>query len=130
MRPFILSLWIMTIVAFILVLIQNQALLISEQTLHINLVLHQFSLPAVPNGLIILFFFIIGALLSYATVTVSRFRARRALKKCRALADGYIDKIGELKTQIDQLKDRCGRQNAGFKPSTVDKLYNNGLPSA
>ena len=130
MKPFILSLWIMTIVVFILVLVQNQALLISEQTLHINLVLHQFSLPAVPNGIIILFFFIIGALLSYVTATISRFRARKALKKCRALTDGYLDKIGELKNQIDQLKDRCGKQNAGFKPSAIDKLYENGLPSA
>ena len=122
--------WIMTIVVFSLVFTQNQALLTSEQSLHINLVLYQFTIPAVHNGFVILFFFGVGALLSYATATVSRFRAWKALKKCRASADGYLDRIGELKNQIDQLKNRCGKQNAGFKPSAIDKLYDSGLPSA
>lgn len=130
MKKLILFLWVFTLMITGLVFIQNQTLFITEQSISINLVLHQFSFPAVQNGLIILLFFFIGVLLSFATVTVSRFRARNALKKCRTLGDGYVDRIGELKVQIEQLKNRCDLKDAGFRSSAIGTASGGGLPSA
>jgi hypothetical protein len=101
-----------------LLFIQNESLSLTEQTLSLNLFLFEISLPPIPNGAILVLFFFSGILLSAASSLVGRFKTRKALKRCNATGDGYIDKIGALKTQLDQMNSRHTPKTA-FKPSDM-----------
>jgi len=122
MKKLTLILWIAAISAIGLIFIQNQALYLTEQRLSLNFLLYDISFPPLHNGTIILIFFFSGALLSYATRFLGPFKARHALKKCKATGEGYIDKIGELKSQIDQIKSRGTPQGVGLKSSGLNTL--------
>ena len=122
MKKLALFLWIAAFSVIGLIFIQNQALYFTEQRLSINLLLYDISLPPLHNGTIILIFFFSDALLSYASRFSGPFKARHALKKCKATGEGYIDKIGELKSQIDQMKSRGTPQGVDRKSSALDTL--------
>ena len=122
MKKLALFLWAAAILIIGLIFIQNQALYLTEQRLSLNLLLYDISLPPLHNGTIILIFFFSGALLSYASRFTDPFKARHALKKCKATGEGYLDKIGELKSQIDQMKSRGTPKGAGFKSSAMDTM--------
>jgi len=110
------TLWAAAILMIGLLFIQNQALYSTQQSLSLNLLLFDIALPPLPNGAILLFFFLSGILLAAGSSLTGRFKTRRALKRCNATGDGYIDKIAVLKTQLDQMKDRSMSKTA-FKPS-------------
>jgi len=122
MKKLTLILWIAAVSVIGLIFIQNQALYFTEQRLSINLLLYDISFPPLHNGTIILIFFFSGALLSYASRFSGPFKARHALKKCKATGEGYIDKIGELKSQIDQMKNRGTPQGVGHKSSALNTV--------
>jgi hypothetical protein len=96
--------WIAATLAIGLIFIPNQALYLLEQRLSLNLLGYEIAFRPVHNGLIILLVFFSGALLAGASSITGRFARRRALKNCKTTAEGYLDKIGELKKVIDQLK--------------------------
>ena len=120
MKKLIMILWITVILVIGLLFIQNQSLYLTKQSLNLNMLLVDITLPPISNGIILLFFFFSGILLSAASSLIGRFKTRKALKRCNATGDGYIDKIGALKTQLDQMKDRHTPKTA-FKPSVMDK---------
>ena len=120
MKKLTAFIWLAAILVIGLIFIQNQALYFTEQKISLNLLLYEISFPSLHNGTIILFFFFSGALLSAAGRLVGRFKAHNALKKCKTTGEGYIDKIGELKTQIDQLKSRAPK-GVVLKSSNRDK---------
>jgi uncharacterized integral membrane protein len=119
MRKIIYIVWVTVILMIGLVLIQNQSLYSTEQSLSLNLLLFDIVLPPLPNGVILLFFFFGGILLSAAGSMIGRFKARKALKRCNATGDGYIDKIGALKTQLDEMKSRSNPKTT-FKSSLMN----------
>jgi len=106
MKKLIMILWITAILVIGLVFIQNQAFYLAEQRLSLNLLLFKIALPPLPNGVILLFFFFSGILLSAASSVIGRLKTRKALKRCKATGDDYIDKIGALKNQLDEMKSR------------------------
>ena len=106
MKKLIMILWITAILVIGLVFIQNQAFYLAEQRLSLNLLLFKIALPPLPNGVILLFFFFSGILLSAASSVIGRLKTRKALKRCKTTGDGYIDKIGALKNQLDEMKSR------------------------
>ena len=112
MKKMIFLLWMVAILAIVLIFMQNQALYLTEQKLSLNLILYKISFPPLHNGSIILLFFAFGVLLSAAGRLFGVFKARKALKKCESTGQGYIDKIGELKNQVDQMKIRGGPKAA------------------
>ena len=120
MKKLIIILWLTVILMIGLVFIQNQAFYSAEQRLNLNLLLFEIALPPLPNGALLLFFFLGGIMLSAASSMIGRFKTRKALKRCNATGDGYIDKIGVLKTQIDQMKSRHTPKTV-FKPSVMDR---------
>jgi hypothetical protein len=109
--------WIVTLLTIGLVFIQNRALFLAEQSLSIKLFLYEFSLPALKNGTILLFIFFCGALLAEISSLLGRFKARKALRKCKINVEGYLEKIGELNTQLDQLKVRYSPKGVVHEPS-------------
>ena len=114
-----ITIWIAAILTIGLVFIQNQALYLAEQRLSINLFLYEFSFPVLKNGTIILFFFFGGVLLTAAGSLFGRFKTSKALKKCKISGEGYLDKIGELKTQLDQMKVRYSSKGVVHKSSAI-----------
>ena len=110
------TLWVAAILMIGLVFIQNQALYSTQQSLSLNLLLFDIALPPLPNGAILLFFFLSGILLAAGSNLAGRFKTRSALKRCNATGDGSIEKIGALKTQLEQMKSRSMSKTA-FKPS-------------
>lgn len=120
MKNLTIIFWIVVILTIGLVFVQNQALFLAEQNLSINLFLYEFSLPSLKNGTILVFFFFCGALLTEISSLIGRFKTRQALKKCKISGEGYLDKIGELKTQLDQLKVRYSSKGVVHKSSVMD----------
>ncbi|MBC2736162.1 MAG: LapA family protein [Desulfobacteraceae bacterium] len=119
MRKIIYIVWVTVILMIGLVLIQNQSLYSTEQSLSLNLLLFDIVLPPLPNGVILLFFFFSGILLSAAGSMIGRLKTRKALKRCKATGDGYIDKIGVLKNQLDEMKSRSNPKTT-FKSSLMN----------
>ncbi len=119
MKKLIIIIWLAAILVIGLVFIQNQGFSLAEQRLSLNLLLFEIALPPLPNGAILLAFFIGGFLLSAASSLVGRFKTRKALKRCNATGEGYIDKIGALKNQLDEMKSRNTPQTA-FKSSLMN----------
>jgi uncharacterized integral membrane protein len=119
MKKLIIIIWLTAILVIGLVFIQNQGFSLAEQRLSLNLLLFDIALPPLPNGAILLAFFIGGILLSAASSVVGRFKTRKALKRCKATGDGYIDKIGALKNQLDEMKSHNIPQTT-FKSSLMN----------
>jgi uncharacterized integral membrane protein len=119
MRKIIYIVWVTVILMIGLVLIQNQSLYSTKQSLSLNMLLVDITLPPISNGVILLIFFFGGILLSAAGSMIGRFKARKALKRCKATGDGYIDKIGALKTQLDEMKSRSNPKTT-FKSSLMN----------
>jgi uncharacterized integral membrane protein len=120
MKKILYIIWVAVVLMIGLLFIQNQSLYSTEQSLSLNMLLVDIRLPPISNGIILLIFFFGGILLSAASSLIGRLKTRKALKRCNATGDGYIDKIGALKTQLDQMKDRHAHKTA-FKPSVMDK---------
>lgn len=118
MKKLKMILWITTILVIGLVFIQNQAFSMAEQRLSLNLLLFKIALPPLSNGAILLLFFFGGILLSATSSMIGRLKTRKALKRCTANGDDYIHKIGVLKTQLDQMKNRNTPKTA-VKPSVI-----------
>lgn len=125
MKKILYIIWVAVVLMIGLLFIQNQSLYLTKQSLSLNLLLVDITLPPISNGIILLIFFFGGILLSAASSLIGRFKTRKALKRCKASGDGYIDKIGALKTQLDQMKDRHAPKTA-FKPSVMDKTAGSG----
>jgi uncharacterized integral membrane protein len=119
MKKILYIIWVAVVLMIGLLFIQNQSLYLTKQSLSLNLLLFDIALPPISNGVILLIFFFGGILLSAASSMIARFKTRKALKRCKATGDGYIDKIGALKTQLDRIKDRHTPKTA-FKPSVMD----------
>jgi uncharacterized integral membrane protein len=119
MRKIIYIVWVTVILMIGLVLIQNQSLYSTKQSLSLNMLLVDITFPPISNGVILLIFFFGGILLSAAGSMIGRFKARKALKRCNATGDGYIDKIGALKTQLDEMKSRSNPKTT-FKSSLMN----------
>jgi len=120
MKKILYIFWIAVILVIGLLFIQNQSFYLNQQSLSLNLLLFDITLPPISNGAILLFFFFSGILLSAASSLVGRFKTRKALKRCNATGDGYINKIVALKTQLDQMNSRSTHKTA-FKRSEMDK---------
>ena len=116
MKKIIYIIWVAVILMIGLVFIQNQPLYLTDHSLSLNLLLFDIALPPISNGAILLFFFFSGVLLSAASGLVGRFKARKALKRCNATGDGYIDKIGMLKNQLEQKKNSMAPKAASNPP--------------
>lgn len=119
MKKILSIIWVAVILTIGILFIQNQAFYMAEQSLSLNLLLFDIALPPLPNGAILLAFFIGGILLSAASSVVGRFKTRKALKRCKATGDGYIDKIGALKNQLDEMKSHNIPQTT-FKSSLMN----------
>ena len=119
MKKMITILWITVILVIGLVFIQNQSLYLTKQSLNLNMLLVDITLPPISNGIILLFFFFSGILLSAAGSMMGRLKTRKALKRCKATGDGYIDKIGVLKNQLDEMKSHSTPKTT-FKSSLMN----------
>jgi uncharacterized integral membrane protein len=119
MRKIIYIVWVTVILMIGLALIQNQSLYSTKQSLSLNMLLVDITLPPISNGVILLIFFFGGILLSAAGSMIGRLKTRKARKRCKATGDGYIDKIGALKTQLDEMKRRSNPKTT-FKSSLMN----------
>ena len=119
MKKILYIIWVAAILLIGTVFIQNQSLYLTQQSLSLNLLVFEIALPPLPNGAILLFFFFSGIVLSAASSMIGRLKSRKALKRCKANGDGYIDKIGALKNQLDEVKSRNTPKTA-FKSSLMN----------
>jgi uncharacterized integral membrane protein len=121
MKKFRMLLWIAATLAIGLIFIQNQGLYMTEQKLSLNLFLYEISFPTLQNGVIILLAFFSGVVLAAMSSLFGRLEKRNALKKCRAIGEGYLEKIGELKVLIEQMKSGKPTRAAVFKSPQGDR---------
>ena len=112
MKNIISIVWVAVILMLGLVFIQNQSLYSTNHNLSLNLILFDIALPPLSTGTILLLVFFIGILLSAASSMVGRIKTRKALKRCNASKDGYVDKIGALKSQLDKMNSRHSTKTA------------------
>lgn len=118
MKKILYTIWIAVILMNGLMFIQNQSLYLAKQSFSLNLLLFDIALPPLPNGAFLLLFFFSGILLGAASSLIGRFKIRKELKRCNATGDGYIDKIGVLKTQLEQMNSRNTPKTA-FNPAVM-----------
>lgn len=129
MKKILYIIWGAVILMIGLVFIQNQSLYLTNQSLSLNLLLFDIALPPLPNGVILLFFFFGGTLLAAASSLIGRLKSHKALKRCSATGDGYIDKIGALKSQLEQMNSR-NTTKSGTKASVMDSRIGGDRASA
>jgi len=72
MRKIINIVWVTVILMIGLVLIQNQSLYSTKQSLSLNMLLVDITFPPISNGVILLIFFFGGILLSAAGSMIGR----------------------------------------------------------
>ncbi|MCB2168983.1 MAG: hypothetical protein KQI78_15105 [Deltaproteobacteria bacterium] len=119
MKKILYIIWVAVVLMIGLLFIQNQSLYLTKQSLNLNMLLIDITLPPISNGVILLIFFFGGILLSAAGSMMGRLKTRKALKRCKATGDGYIDKIGVLKNQLDEMKSHSTPKTT-FKSSLMN----------
>jgi uncharacterized integral membrane protein len=120
MKKILYVCWVAVVLMIGLLFIQNPSLFLTEQTLSLNLLIFAIAIPPIPNGAILVLFFFAGILLAAASSLMGRFKTRKALKRCNATGDGYIDKIGVLKSQLEQMNSRNTPKTL-LKPSVMSQ---------
>ena len=105
MKKATLILWVLIFGVIALLIFQNQAFFLSNQSLQVNLgVTEAYHSPELPIAILVLLFFLTGILIAYLFSLSARFKARRTVKKLNTTIASHTAEVADLRREIDSLK--------------------------
>ena len=89
MKKATLIIWAIIFGVMALLIFQNQALFLKNESLRVNLgIFKEYNTPELPIAILVLLFFLLGILIAYLFSISARFKARRLIKKLNTMAPG------------------------------------------
>jgi uncharacterized integral membrane protein len=105
MKKATLIIWVIIFGVMALVIFQNKAFFLSNQSLRVNLgVTEAYHTPELPIAILVLLFFLTGIAIAYLFSLSARLKARRTIKKLNTTIASQNDEVTGLKREIDSLK--------------------------
>ena len=105
MKKATLIIWVLIFGVIALLIFQNQAFFLSNQSLQVNLgVTDPYHTPELPIAILVLLFFLTGVVIAYLFSLSARLKARRAIKKLNTTLASHNDEVAGLRREIDSLK--------------------------
>ena len=105
MKKATLIIWVIIFGVIVLVIFQNQAFFLTNQSLQVNLgVMEAYHTPELPIAILVLLFFLTGILIAYLFSLSARFKARRTVKKLNTTIASHTAEVAGLRREIDSLK--------------------------
>ena len=105
MKKATLIIWVIIFGVIVLVIFQNQAFFLTNQSLQVNLgVMEAYHTPELPIAILVLLFFLTGILIAYLFNLSARFKARRTVKKLNTAIASHTAEVADLRREIDSLK--------------------------
>ena len=105
MKKATLIIWVLIFGVIALLIFQNQAFFLSNQSLQVNLgVTDPYHTPELPIAILVLLFFLTGVVIAYLFNLSARFKARRTVKKLNTTIASHTAEVADLRREIDSLK--------------------------
>ncbi len=105
MKKATLILWVIIFGVIALLIFQNQAFFLGNQSLQVNLgVTEAYHTPELPIAILVLLFFLTGVAIAYLFSLSARFKARRTIKKLNTTLAAHNDEVAGLRREIDSIK--------------------------
>ena len=105
MKKATLILWVIIFGVIALLIFQNQAFFLSNQSLRVNLgVTEAYHTPELPIAILVLLFFLTGIVIAYLFSLSARLKARRTIKKLNTTIASHNAEVAGLRREIDSLK--------------------------
>jgi len=105
MKKATLIIWVIIFGVIALLIFQNQAFFLTNQSLQVNLgVTGPHRTPELPIAILVLLFFLTGLLIAYLFSLSARLKARRTIKKLNTTIASHNAEVAGLKREIDSLK--------------------------
>jgi len=91
--------WIVLVGFILIVFFSNLDFFLQSQIIHMNFIVKNYSLPALPSAVIFLVFFGAGLLIAYLSNLPERFRLRKAIKNLKTTIDSQEKEIERIRTR-------------------------------
>jgi uncharacterized integral membrane protein len=105
MKKATLIIWVIIFGVIALLIFQNQAFFLSNQSLRVNLgITEAYHTPEMPIAILVLLFFLTGIVIAYLFSLSARLKARRTIKKLNSTIASHNTEITGLRREIDSLK--------------------------
>ena len=105
MKKATLIIWAIIFGVIALLIFQNQAFFLTNQSLRINLgVMEAYHTPELPFAILVLLFFLTGIIIAYLFNISARFKARRTIKKLNTTIASHNAEVAVMRREIDSLK--------------------------
>lgn len=105
MKKATLIIWVIIFGVIALLIFQNQAFFLSNQSLRVNFgVTEAYHTPELPIAILVLLFFLTGIVIAYLFNLSARLKARRAIKKLNTTIASHNAEVTGLRGEIDSLK--------------------------
>ena len=105
MKKATLIIWVIIFGVIALLIFQNQAFFLSNQSLQVNLgVTEAYHTPELPIAILVLLFFLTGIVIAYLFSLSARLKARRTIKKLNTTLASQNAEVAGLRREIDSLK--------------------------
>jgi uncharacterized integral membrane protein len=100
-----LLIWAIIFGGIALLIFQNQAFFLADQSLRLNLgFTEEYHTPQLPVAVTFLIFFLTGVFIAYLFNMSTRFKAKRTIKKLNATMASHKTEMDGLKREVDSLK--------------------------
>jgi uncharacterized integral membrane protein len=90
--------WIVLAGFILIVFFSNLELFLRPMDISLNLIIKNYSLPALPAAVFFLIFFAAGLLVAYFSNLPERFRHRKTIKNLKATIDSQDKEIERIRT--------------------------------
>ena len=105
MKKATLIIWAIIFGVIALLIFQNQAFFLTNQSLRVNLgVIEEYNTPELPIAVTFLLFFLSGIIIAYLFNISARFKAKRTIKKLNTTLASHDADMAGLKNEVDSLK--------------------------
>ena len=105
MKKATLIIWVIIFGVIALLIFQNQAFFLTNQSLRVNLgIINEYQTPEMPIAILVLLFFLLGILIAYLFTLSARFKARRTIKKLNTTIASHNREVEGLRRELNDLK--------------------------
>lgn len=105
MKKATLIIWAIIFGVIALLIFQNQAFFMTNQSLRINLgIMKEYNTPELPIAILVLLFFLVGIFIAYLFSISARFKARRLIKKLNTTNASLKSDVEGLRKEVNSLK--------------------------
>ncbi len=132
MKKATLIIWVIIFGVIALLIFQNQAFFMNNQSLRVNLgVIKAYHTPELPIAILVLLFFLVGILIAYLFNLSARFKARRTIKKLNATIASHNTEVDGLRRELNALRgiEPTDDQTEADSPTGTDTTQKIGADS-